>query len=165
MSFTNKFIYKNWNFSFMLIAKLGHKYRKDAFTGSNIQNRHVGERWRKPGDESKPGMVYPVLMSWNMDMFYYPYVDALVGNAGYAKLRDVTLSYDFSKKWTNSIGLGSAKLYVQARNLFTIKGKGVDIDPESFELNLTGATASFIEQGFTSLPLPTEYFVGLQITF
>ena len=31
MSFTNNLSYKNWELSFMLVAKLGHKYRKDVF--------------------------------------------------------------------------------------------------------------------------------------
>lgn len=36
----------------MFIAKLGHQYRKDGFYGMNYQNRHVADRWQKPGDEA-----------------------------------------------------------------------------------------------------------------
>ncbi len=44
MALTNNFSYKNWNLSFMFIAKLGHKYRKDVFQGSN---RRQATRQRK----------------------------------------------------------------------------------------------------------------------
>lgn len=162
LALTNRVKYQDWNLSFMFIAKLGHKYRKDAFVGSNFQNRHVAERWRKPGDEANT--IYPVLQSWNMDMFSFPYIDALVGNASYAKLRDVTLSYDLSK-WSKSIGIANAQIYAQGRNLFRITAKGVDIDPETAEVNMTLGTGAATEQGYTSLPLPREFFMGLKIGF
>jgi TonB-linked SusC/RagA family outer membrane protein len=161
LSLTNRFKYQNWDLSVMFIAKLGHKYRKDAFTGSNIQNRHVKDRWRQAGDENST--IYPVLTSWNMDMFYFPYVDALIGNASYAKLRDVTLSYNF-KQLASKLNIADIKVYFQARNLLTVTAKGTDIDPESFELNTTGGTGAYTDQGYSSLPLPKEFYFGIQIS-
>lgn len=163
MSLTNRFKYQDWELSFMFIAKLGHKYRKDAFTGSNIQNRHVGERWRKPGDEKYT--IYPVLKSWNMDMFRFPYIDKLVGDASYMKLRDVTLTYNVPSRWTSVIGMSDAKIYFQARNLFLITASGCDIDPETAEYNATGGTGASTDQGFVSLPLPAEFYLGLSFSF
>lgn len=163
MSLTNRFSYKDWDLSFMFIAKLGHKYRKDCFSGSNIQNRHVGERWREAGDEEHT--IYPVLKYWNMDMFYFPYVDALVGDASYMKLRDVTLTYNVPSRWTSVIGMSNAKVYFQARNLFRITASDCDIDPETAELNTSGGTAEFTDQGYVSLPLPTEFYIGLSFSF
>jgi TonB-linked SusC/RagA family outer membrane protein len=162
LSLTNRFKVQNWDLSFMFIAKLGHRYRKDAFSGSNIQNRHVGERWRKPGDEKHT--IYPVINEWNSDMFYFPYVDALIGNASYAKLRDVTLSYTLGKNLTEKLNLGETKIYFQTRNLFTVKAKGTDIDPESFEINASGITGDYTDQGYSSLPLPVEFYIGIQIS-
>ena len=163
MSLTNSFSYKNWDLSFMLIAKLGHKYRKDCFSGSNYQNRHVAERWRKPGDEEHT--IYPVLKSWNMDMFYFPYIDEMVGNASYMKLRDVTLSYSFDPELTRKIGMSNARVYFQMRNLLTVTAKDCDIDPETAEINESGGTGASTEQGFTSLPLRPEFYVGLSFSF
>ncbi len=161
MSWINTFRYKNLEASFMFIGKFGHKYRKDAFVGSNYNNRHVGERWREPGDEKHT--IYPVLQSWNMDMFYFPYSDVLVGNANYVKLRDLTLAYHLPKTVVNKIGLQNVKVYFQTRNLFTITAKGVDIDPEIAEINASGGTGAMTNQGFTSLPLRPEFYFGLQI--
>lgn len=162
LALTNRVKYQDFNLSFMFIAKLGHKYRKDAFSGSNYQNRHVGQRWRKPGDEQHT--IYPVLKSWNMDLFDFPFIDALIGNASYAKLRDVTLSYNLSR-WSKSWHIANAQIYVQGRNLFRIVAKGVDIDPETAEVNMSTGTGAFTEQGYTSLPLPRELFIGLKVGF
>lgn len=163
LSFTNTFKYKDLQLSFMLIAKLGHKYRKDGFYGSNYLNRHVSERWQNPGDEATK--MYPRLLSWNMDMFYFPYSDFMTGNASYMKLRDVTLSYTLPRQWLQPVGLTNARVYFQARNLLTVTAKGVDIDPEITEVNTTGSTGAFTEQGFTSLPLRPEFYVGLSFSF
>ncbi|WEK18413.1 MAG: SusC/RagA family TonB-linked outer membrane protein [Candidatus Pedobacter colombiensis] len=162
LSLNNTFTYKNWDLTMLFISKLGHKYRKDNFSGSNYLNRHVAERWQKPGDENNT--IYPVLNSWNMDMFYFPYVDALIGNASYVKLRDLTLSYNF-EKFAKKLKMSNAKVFVQGRNLFRITAKGTDIDPETAEVNTTGGTGAATEQGFTSLPLPRELFFGVTFSF
>ena len=163
LSFTNNLSYKNWDLSFMFIAKLGHKYRKDVFQGSNINSRYVGQRWQKPGDEAHT--IYPTLKSWNMDLFYFPYTDVNIGNASYAKLRDLTLSYTFDKALLSRIGMSEARIYLQGRNLLTITGKGVDIDPETMEFDYTGGTGAATNIGYSVLPRSAEYYVGLSFSF
>ena len=163
MSFTNNLSYKNWDLSFMLVAKLGHKYRKDVFQGSNINSRYVGQRWQKPGDEAHT--IYPTLKSWNMDLFYFPYTDICIGDASYAKLRDLTLSYTFDRALLSRIGMSEARIYLQGRNLFCITGKGVDIDPETMEMDYTGGTGAPTNLGYSVLPRSAEYYVGLSFSF
>ena len=161
MSWTNSFRYKNLEASFMFIGKFGQVYRKDCFSGSNYNNRHVGERWRKAGDEAHT--IYPALQYWNMDMFYFPYSDVLVGKANYIKLRDMTLAYYLPSKFVKGIGLNNVKLYFQTRNLFYIASKGCDIDPETAEVNESGGTGSMTAQGFTSLQLRPEFYFGISV--
>ncbi|RZJ72690.1 MAG: SusC/RagA family TonB-linked outer membrane protein, partial [Flavobacterium sp.] len=162
LSLNNTFEYKNWRLSTLFIAKLGHKYRKDAFTGSNYLNRHTVERWKQPGDELNT--IYPVLRASNSDQFDFPYTDVLVGDASYAKLRDVTLSYNLTKMAAR-LKMTNARVFVQGRNLFRITAKGTDIDPETAEVNNTGVTFVYSEQGYTSLPLPAELFFGITFSF
>lgn len=164
MSLTNSFSYKNWDLSFMIIAKLGHKYRKDAFNGSGYGNRYVGQRWQKPGDENTT--IYPVLKAWNMDMFSFPFIDKLVESASYMKLRDVTLAYTFDRALIRKISMSNARVFFQMRNLFRVTAKGCDIDPEIAEVgNEDGYSGSSIDQAFTSLPLRPEFYVGLSFSF
>lgn len=163
MSFTNVLKYKNWDLSFMFIAKFGHKFRKDVFQGSNINSRYVSQRWQKPGDEAHT--IYPNLESWNMDLFYFPYCDINTGNASYAKLRDLTLAYTFDKALLQKIGMSEARIYLQGRNLFRITAKGVDIDPETMEINYDGGAGASTNSGFSVLPRSAEYYVGLSFSF
>ena len=163
MSFTNNFRYKNWNLSFMFIAKLGHKYRKDVFQGSNYNSRHFSERWQKPGDEA--WAIYPYFASWNMDMFYHPFCDIFVGDASYAKLRDVTLTYNFDNNLTKKIGMSNARIYLQARNLFRITAADCDIDPERYEVEMGGGMGSNTNTGYATLPMRPEFYVGLSFSF
>lgn len=160
VSWTNTFSYRNFDLSFMFIGKFGHKYRKDCFSGSNYNNRHVGQRWRKPGDEEKT--IYPVLKRWNMDMFIYPYSDIFIGNASYIKLRDLTFTYNLPQSLIRHIKLTSAKFFFQTRNLFYIAAKGVDIDPETASLNY-GGTGAMTNQGRTSLQMRPEFYFGISI--
>lgn len=161
MSWTNSFQYSNWEFSFMFVGKFGHKYRKDSFAGSNYNNRHVGERWKNPGDEATK--IYPKLTAFNMDMIYYPYSDHLVASANYVKLRDLTLAYNLPKNIVNKMKLSGLKLYFQTRNLFYITAKGVDIDPETVELKTGGGTGAMSNQAYTSLQLRPEFYFGISI--
>ncbi len=147
----------------MFIAKLGHKYRKDVFQGSNINSRFVAQRWQKPGDENHT--IYPALSSWNSDLFYFPYCDVNIGNASYAKLRDLTIAYTFDRSLINSIGMSEARIYLQGRNLFRITAKGVDIDPETMEMDYSNGVGASSNAGFSVLPRSAEYYVGLSFSF
>jgi TonB-linked SusC/RagA family outer membrane protein len=161
MSWTNNFRYKNFEGSFMFVGKFGHKYRKDAFVGSNYNNRHVGERWRQAGDEETT--IYPVLNTSAWESFYYPFADVFIGNASFVKLRDLTLGYNLPSNIVKSIGLTNLKVYFQTRNLFYIAAKGVDIDPETAEYDTSGGYGGMINQGYTSLQLRPEFYFGVQI--
>lgn len=163
LSLTNSFTYKNWNLSFMFIAKLGHQFRRDVFQGSNINSRYVSQRWQQPGDEEHT--IYPVLKSWNTDIYYFPYCDINTESASYAKLRDLTLSYTFDPSLLRVIGMSDARIYLQGRNLFRITAKGVDIDPEAMEIDYSGSTNASSNLGYSVLPRSAEYYVGLSFSF
>lgn len=162
LSFSNNFSYKNLDLSFMIITKLGHYYLRDAFHSRNIQNKHVGERWKKPGDEEWAKV--PALTTTNSDWWYSPFIDININKANFARLRDITLAYNFDNKWVKKLGLGSAKIYAQGRNLITLRAKGMDIDPETM-VNYTGGTNGNVDYSFSSLPLPRDLFFGLQLAF
>jgi len=162
LSFTNRMSYGNFDLSFMVITKFGHYYLKDAFHSRNIQNKHVGERWKKPGDEAWAKV--PALTTTNSDWWYASYIDINVNKANFARLRDITLAYNFNRSLIKRAGLSSAKLYLQARNLITLRAKGMDIDPETM-VNYTGGTNGNVDYSFSSLPLPREMYFGVQISF
>lgn len=162
LSFTNDFTYKNFNLSFMFVAKLGSKYRRDTFTGSNYHSRYFKDRWQKPGDEATT--IYPKFSSWNMDMWDFPYTDVLVQSSSFLKLRDITLTYSLPKRLLSKIGFSDVKIYAQSRNLFRVTGKNVDIDPETIEA-WSGGSNGTTDPSYTSLPRRPEFYVGLSFNF
>lgn len=159
LSFNTSFQYSNWSLSMLFIANLGHKYIKPGFYGdtSSATNEHFSERWKKAGDEQNT--IYPAYTPFDTKTpFFYKFNDQMIGNAGYLKLRDITLSYSFKENLLKKIGFSSAKVYAQARNLFTITEKGCKIDPETILPN--GYTV--MKYGFKIRP---EYFLGLSFSF
>ena len=163
LGWTNTFRYRNWEMSFMFISQLGAKFRRDAFSGSNFNNRHVGQRWREPGDERYT--IFPRLTGWNMDMFFFPFSDVLVASANFLKLRDFTLAYEIPRDWVGRTGLSSARLNFQMRNLFYITARGVDVDPEVMQLlSGTALTGPTTNQAFASLQLRPEFHFGISVT-
>jgi len=163
LSWTNSFRYRNWEVSFMFISQLGAKFRRDAFSGSNFSNRHVGQRWREPGDELHT--IFPRLTAWNMDMFFFPFSDVLVASANFLKLRDFTLAYEIPRDWVSRTGLSGARLNFQMRNLFYITARGVDVDPEVMQLLSGNAlTGPATNQAFAALQLRPEFHFGISLT-
>jgi len=75
----------------------------------------------------------------------------IMENAGFIRVKDISFSYDFSKKMIERMGLDRVNLYVTARNLFTIT-KWTGMDPEL----LTAQQAT---------PLQRTYLLGLQLGF
>lgn len=165
LSFTNTFKYKDIQLSFMLIAKLGHKYMKDCFDSYDYRNRHVADRWMKEGDEATK--IYPRLSTFSTDMYYFAYCDFLASNASYMKLRDVTLTYTLPRNWLQPIGLSDARIYFQGRNLWTVTAKGTDVDPESVGYSTVdiGGGYTSIAQGVNNFSIRPEFYVGLSFSF
>ncbi|MEG0499504.1 MAG: carboxypeptidase-like regulatory domain-containing protein [Rikenellaceae bacterium] len=164
LSFTSDFTYRNFNLSFMIVAKFGGIFYRDAFHGSNYQNRHFSERWQKPGDEKTT--IYPRFEKQNMDMYTFPFTDVLVESSNYMKLRDITLTYSLPADLLKKIGFSDVKVYAQTRNLFYITAKGVDIDPESLGTWSGGKSKDLTyNASFTSLPRRPEFYIGLSFNF
>ncbi|MDD4638418.1 MAG: SusC/RagA family TonB-linked outer membrane protein [Bacteroidales bacterium] len=146
LALTNKFTFGDWDFSFLFVSKLGYKHRADGFFGTNYSNRHIAERWKEPGDNT----IYPKATYYGMTTGYMRYADVFVKSSNFLRLREVNLGYNLSPKFTQNIGIKSARLYVQGRNLFLVTAKETDTDPEV---------------PYTGFSLPRELHAGLQITF
>ncbi|GEP96113.1 SusC/RagA family TonB-linked outer membrane protein [Chitinophaga cymbidii] len=160
-SLTNTFRYKNFDLSFMLLAKTGHVMRKNVFEGLSIQHADVAKRWRKPGDEKS--VIYPKLSGFSMDAFYFPYSDIFTESANFLKLRDASLTYNFNRGLLRKAGISTASLTFQGRNLLLLAANSDKRDPEAFEMGATDMLSN--EMGFTQLrPMP-EFYLGLRVNF
>lgn len=154
LNLTNTFTYKRFDLSFMLIAQMGSVFRRDTYSGSDVDNKDVAKRWRQPGDENKT--IYPKLSAGSTDAWYFPYADVVIESGNFMKLRDLTLSYRLDDKLWGNLGLNNARIYFQARNLWTIKANKAGIDPETMILDDDGTITR-------NLPLRPEFYIGFSV--
>jgi len=104
-----------------------------------------------------PNTVKRSAEAWNAD-FYNRRHDRGVFDASFIKLREVTLAYDFPRKWFVNSGIGGLRLAVYGRNLALLKANVPHIDPE------TAFDNSNAMQGIEFGQLPSARTVGLTIS-
>nr|WP_295863998.1 SusC/RagA family TonB-linked outer membrane protein [uncultured Chitinophaga sp.] len=136
---SNNFAYKGFDLNFMFVFYLGHVKRQampQVYRGVNSFDKRLKDAWKQPGDEGRTNIPNVILdnSAYYASVYYGSYLDVNVFDAGYIKLRDVTLRYTFSpktvSKWKMVRGL---QLTANARNLWTITRNDLGIDPEAFD--------------------------------
>jgi len=163
LAWSNSFRFRNWEASFMFVGNFGAVYRRQAFDGSqaSMSHRTVKYRWQESGDENHT--IYPVLRLGSNDWWNFGVGDMLITSADFVKLRHLTISYTLPREWVRRIGLNNVRVYASGRNLLTFKHRDADIDPETAQ-RLSG-DRGFIVQHMSPfhLPIPPEFFFGVQI--
>lgn len=83
-----------------------------------------------------------------------------IEDAGWAKLREVSVSYDLPTAWAGRLGASSARLSVAGRNLAIWSGWS-GLDPEGFQI---GRPDRIGRQGLNA-PQPTQFLTTLRLSF
>jgi hypothetical protein len=65
-----------------------------------------------------------------MPNFYASLSDAAFGDASYIRLKNVSISWEFPKRWINDVKLTNARLFIQGQNVLTATSY-VGLDPET----------------------------------
>ncbi|MEQ9008658.1 MAG: SusC/RagA family TonB-linked outer membrane protein, partial [Ekhidna sp.] len=160
---TNKFKYKNWDFSFLFVFTKGgdiydssSKRQLGVITDWNMR-RDLFDRWRQPGDIA----TYPRLTresanhgSANADIN----TDLWLHDGSFIRLRNVSLSYQLPKI---SEVIKSASITFSATNLLTITNF-VGLDPE-IARDFENATDRNMSGSITFLTPPQERSLNLGI--
>ncbi|MEZ4989276.1 MAG: hypothetical protein R2824_02650 [Saprospiraceae bacterium] len=85
-----------------------------------------------------------------------------IQDASYIRLKNLTLSYNFSPELLSNIGLAGAQIYVAGMNLWEVSGIRKPLDPENLHTNvLSGENFN----GAVEYPLQRIYSVGVNVTF
>ena len=111
----------------------GYLQKTDANLGfsdqSNGMSRYeYNRRWTKPGDITD--VPKPVFLGTQSSAGSYESTRYLY-DGSYARLRDVSLSYNLPKKFLSRAKINTARAYVRGQNLFTwVKDKRFNTDPE-----------------------------------
>lgn len=87
--------------------------------------------------------------------------DRWIEDGSYLRIQNISLGYNFPKKWINKIGMTNCKLYFNVQNVYTFTGYS-GLDPEIGSYNQQ-AGLSNVDMG--RYPSPRIYTLGANITF
>ncbi|HYC86163.1 MAG TPA: SusC/RagA family TonB-linked outer membrane protein [Chryseosolibacter sp.] len=174
--FMNSFTYKGINASFLIDFKLGGK----VLSGTNFNAyRHglhkatlVGrEGGTLDGSGNDPGRVVGVGVTEESAVNTYAaraqdfysvvrgsqIVEPIIYNAGYWKLRQISVGYDFTKFIPESVPVKGLRLSFVANNVLMLKKWVPNIDPESFSYSSDNIV------GLESPSVPTTRSIGFNL--
>ena len=156
---TNTFSYAGFDLSVFLQGSQGNKIFNasridmEGMTDFRNQSVRVLDRWKRPGMITNVPRVGNTENNHNSSRF--------VEDGSYLRLKTVTLSYNFPKKWLNKIHLSRLQAYVTGQNLFTLtKYKGYDP-----EVNAFGGDSVAQGVDYGTYPQSRAVIFGLNIEF
>lgn len=78
---------------------------------------------------------------------------ARVAKGDFIRMKEISLSYDFPKKWIAALSLNSLSLKLQATNLFLIYS----------DKKLNGQDPEFFNTGGVAVPMPKQFTFTLRV--
>lgn len=164
--FGNMFSYKGFKLNVFTTFSFGNVVRLDPVFSSSYSDlaalpRDFENRWVVSGDEHRTNI--PVIAdrrimnaygASNLAIAYnaYNYSDARIASGDFIRLKEVSLSYDFSKKLISDLGFKNLSLKLQATNLFLLYS----------DSKLNGQDPEFINSGGVALPVPKQFTLTLR---
>lgn len=161
--FGNTITYKNWSFNLYLDWALGHsilndteaRYFINTFTSNTAISEKVKDCWTHVGDTDAKYAKFQTdgpMQSSNFrdsDVFNY--------KGDYLCIREVSVAYDFPKRWVSKVGMQAASVVISGNNLYYFTAaKGVS--PE------VGASSTY-SSSYSNYPPVMRLSLGLKVTF
>ncbi|MCQ2115513.1 MAG: SusC/RagA family TonB-linked outer membrane protein [Bacteroidales bacterium] len=164
-SIGNIFQYKGFRFNLFITYSAGNVIRLDPVFRSSYNDldsmpREFKNRWTVPGDEKYTDI--PVIASrWqnkmDSELRYaynaYNYSTARIASGNFVRLKEVSLSYDFPKKWIEKLRFSNLSMKIQATNLCLLYA----------DKKLNGQDPEFFNTGGVAVPLPKQFTFTLKI--
>mgnify|MGYP002620292846 CR=1 FL=1 len=161
----NMFRWKNWRLNVFITYSFGNKLRLDPVFAASYSDlaampKEFKNRWVMPGDEKVTDIPAIASVRQNYNDRYlgyaynaYNYSTARVADGGFIRLKDVSLTYDFSPQLISKIGLGSASLKLDATNLMLLYA----------DKKLNGQDPEFVNSGGVATPLSKQFTFTLRL--
>lgn len=157
---SNSMSYKNLSLNVFFQGVYGNevvnfnRFSLESFDGNKNNSVAALERWTT----TNPSNKYPranALPNSNV------LSDVQVEDGSYIRLKDLTLAYNFPKSLVNKAGIGAARLYMSAKNLFTITNySGYDPEVSRFSNDNLSLGADY-----GSYPRAKIYMLGINLKF
>jgi hypothetical protein len=153
--FQNNISYSGWELDFLF--EFRKQLGRDAIfstggVGGSISNEPVNmlDRWQHPGDNNKFEMFTQAFGPAGSAAFKINNSSAVVTDASFCRLKNVSLSYSLPQKILKKISVEKCRVYFEAQNLLTIT-KYEGADPET--------------QNILTLPTLKVMATGIQVSF
>lgn len=144
ISFSNSFQYANFDFSFMLTGKFGHKFRalspNYSLSANILPNVAVKDMLKEDGTNKLPFAAAPYssyqftsASGSEMDTVWGRYSRFMhygVESAAHIRIQEIALGYTLPRKAVDKIGIGGLKVYLKGNNLHTFTFNKYNEDPE-----------------------------------
>lgn len=164
-SLGNNFTYGNWRLNIFMTYSFGNKVRLDPVFHSKYNDldalpREFKNRWTVSGDERFTNV--PVIATMrqtedidNLSFAYnaYNYSDVRIADGGFIRMKEISLAYDFPKRWINKIGFSNLSLKLQGTNLFLIYA----------DKKLNGQDPEFFNTGGVAIPMARQFTCTLRV--
>ena len=152
---TNSFSFKNFNLSVLLQGTYGNdifnvsRIESEGMYDAKNQSKRIVERWRRPGMiTSIPKAGYDMKIS-----------SYFIEDGSYLRVKDVTLSYDFSMNWMKKLGISKLQPYATVTNLITFT-KYLGFDPE---VNQWGNSGNVQGIDYGTYPQTRSFIFGVNV--
>jgi TonB-linked SusC/RagA family outer membrane protein len=158
-SLGNVFNYKNFRLYAYITYSFGNKVRLDrafsrSYTDFSSMPNEFKNRWMMPGDENRtnvPAIISTRQSNDDGDLRYaynvYNYSDVRVANGGFARMKEISLTYNVPKKWISKASVKNLSLKLLATNLFLLYA----------DSKLNGQDPEFSNSGGVASPMAKQY--------
>ncbi|WP_343330741.1 SusC/RagA family TonB-linked outer membrane protein [Polaribacter staleyi] len=123
----------DFNLSFIVAGKFGHKFRRTSFNYESQTFRSINSSVSEALNAGDGSEIAPIIS----DSFLYfrysnvaPFLNYSIVDASLIRLQEINLSYNLPISTTNKLGINSLQLYLQGNNLGTILFNDFGEDPE-----------------------------------
>lgn len=167
-SFGNMFTYKGWHLNVFMTYSFGNVVRLDpafyaVYSDLSAMPKEFKNRWTVAGDENIDGVVPAIAdlrqLQADSRLSYaynaYNRSTARIAKGDFIRLKEVSLAYDFPKKWINKAKMSALSLKFQATNICLLYA----------DKALGGQDPEFYNAGGVATPMPRQFTLTLRIGF
>ena len=164
-SFGNILQFKGFKLNLFITYSFGNVIRLDPFFKEKYDDmmampREFRNRWMVPGDENKTNI--PVIANRRQkenDNYLkraysaYNYSTERIAKGDFIRMKEISLTYDFPKRWISKLRFSNLSLKLQATNLFLIYA----------DSKLNGQDPEFFNTGGVAVPVPKQFTLTIRI--
>jgi hypothetical protein len=165
-SLGNIFTYKGWRLNVFITYSWGNVIRLDpvfkkSYSDLDAMSKEYKNRWVQPGDEAYTNIPVIATLRQAQDsdlaFAYNAFNNSSVRTAkgDFARLKEVSLMYDFPKKWLTPLKITRLSLKAQATNLFLLYA----------DKKLNGQDPEFFNTGGVAAPVPKQFTFTINLGF